>query len=111
MAGITYWNLVDGTAYAPENSAQGGLLDKDLNPKASYRELDRLINHEWKTSLAAKTDATGKATFRGFYGKYVVKVRSATATQEFTIDLKKDGPRAHKLIPSSPVDITARTSE
>jgi len=36
MAGITWWNLGDGTAVKGENEAQGGLLDNDLKPKAAY---------------------------------------------------------------------------
>ena len=47
MAGITWWNLGDGTAVPGENKAFGGLLDDKLEPKESYRTLDRLINHEW----------------------------------------------------------------
>ncbi len=37
MAGITWWNLGDGTAVKGENEAQGGLLDGDLKPKPAYR--------------------------------------------------------------------------
>jgi GH35 family endo-1,4-beta-xylanase len=70
MAGVTWWNLGDGTAYENENKALGGLLDAEMNPKPAYRALDRLINHEWKTRLTLKTDAGGKASFRGFCGTY-----------------------------------------
>ena len=66
MAGVTWWNLGDGTAYENENKALGGLLDKDMNPKPAYQALDKLINHEWKTNLTLATDAQGKARFRGF---------------------------------------------
>ncbi len=33
MAGITWWNLADGTAVQGENEALGGLLTEDLQPK------------------------------------------------------------------------------
>lgn len=46
MAGITWWNLGDGTAVKGENEAQGGLLDNELKPKAAYRALDQLINEQ-----------------------------------------------------------------
>ena len=36
MAGVTWWNLGDGTAYQKENKALGGLLDNDMNPKPAY---------------------------------------------------------------------------
>ena len=40
MAGITWWNLGDGTAVKGENKALGGLIDEKFDPKASYRVLD-----------------------------------------------------------------------
>lgn len=97
MAGITWWNLGDGTAVKGENVAQGGLIDDKFDPKASYRALDQLINHEWKTQLTAKTDAEGVLRFRGFCGKYTVKVTAGGVTKEFEIDLSKDGQSRHKL--------------
>ncbi len=33
MAGITWWNLGDGTAYGKEAAAGGGLTDHDFKPK------------------------------------------------------------------------------
>jgi endo-1,4-beta-xylanase len=70
MAGITWWNLGDGTAVKGENEAKGGLLDAEFKPKPAYRALDRLINKDWKTHAQVRTDAQGRALFRGFYGTY-----------------------------------------
>ncbi|MCX7010615.1 MAG: endo-1,4-beta-xylanase, partial [Kiritimatiellaeota bacterium] len=36
MAGITWWNLGDGTAVKGENEAMGGLLDADFKPKPAF---------------------------------------------------------------------------
>jgi hypothetical protein len=91
MAGVTWWNLGDGTAVKGENEAKGGLMDEELKPKAAYRALDELINHRWKTHATAKTDERGACGFRGFYGKYKVKVAAEGQTQEFEVDLAKDG--------------------
>ncbi len=88
MAGVTWWNLSDGAAYEEENKMLGGLLDDQQNPKPAYRALDRLINHEWKTTLTLKTDAAGKASFRGFHGKYAVEVVVGSRRQQFPFDLK-----------------------
>lgn len=74
MKGITWWNLGDGTAFGSENNFLGGILDSAMNPKPAYKVLDQLINHDWKTSLTLKTDAGGKISFRGFHGKYSVRV-------------------------------------
>ena len=97
MAGVTWWNLADGPAYQNENLALGGLLDKEMNPKPAHEVLDRLIHHEWKTNLSVKTDAAGKAQFRGFFGKYTVRATAGGREQEFDIDLSKDGPKQHRL--------------
>jgi len=90
MAGITWWNLGDGTAVQGENKAKGGLMDDNLDPKPSYRALDQLINHDWKTRLTVKTDSQGRAAFRGFHGKYAVKVATAGVVREFSVDLSPD---------------------
>jgi endo-1,4-beta-xylanase len=97
MAGITWWNLGDGTAVQGENEAKGGLMDDALEPKASYRVLDKLINQDWKTNLSTKTDTAGKTQFRGFYGKYAVKVTAGNVTKEFEIDLSTSGKGQYRL--------------
>jgi GH35 family endo-1,4-beta-xylanase len=98
MAGITWWNLGDGTAYKNENKALGCLLDKDMNPKPAYQILDKLINHDWRTNISVKTDNNGKARFRGFYGKYTIKITTGNQTKEFEIDLSKDNQTPYRLI-------------
>lgn len=97
MAGITWWNLGDGTAVKGENEAQGGLLDDDLKPKAAYRALDQLINEQWKTHVEAQTDAHGQVPFRGFFGKYQVKVTSGNTTRQLEFDHRPSGPKSHRL--------------
>lgn len=89
MAGITWWNLGDGTAYENENAYLSGLLDQNMDPKPAYQALDRLINGEWKTSLTTVSDASGKATFRGFHGQYKVSVTVKGVKSEYFLDLKK----------------------
>ncbi len=88
MAGITWWNLCDGGAFQEENKALGGLIDQDMKPKPAYQALDQLINREWKTTLTLKTDSNGKATFRGFYGKYAVECTTGSGSKTgFSMDL------------------------
>ncbi len=41
--------------------------------------------------------ATGKVRFRGFYGRYAVKVTLDSLAKEFEIDLSKDGQAPHKF--------------
>ena len=89
MAGITWWNLGDGTAVKGENEAMGGLLDAEFKPKAAYTALDQLINHDWKTQATLTTDAQGRAKLRGFLGTYTVIVERDGKTKQQTLPLKK----------------------
>ena len=93
MAGITYWNLGDAMAYGGEDKAVGGLVDKNLNPKPSYKVLDRLINREWQTQVKGTSDKAGKFSFRGFYGKYDVDVtvNGVTKTHKVHLTSKDSG--------------------
>ncbi len=81
MAGITWWNLVDKSAYGNEGQALGGLVDETLQPKPAYQALDRLINQEWKTDYTGKTDANGRVMFRGFAGDYQITATASDGTE------------------------------
>ncbi len=87
MAGITWWNLGDGTAVQGENEAQGGLLDAGLAPKPAYQELNRLINEEWKTQASLTTDARGGVSLRGFRGHYSARIHSGAKARDCTFDI------------------------
>ena len=100
MAGITWWNLGDGTAVKGENEAKGGLVDADLKPKTAYHALEKLINEEWKTRTQVQSDAQGHASFRGFYGKYNVTVSRNGKTQTFEINHSRKGSEPHNLVVS-----------
>lgn len=65
---ITTWGLDDERAWLPGI----GLIDRNGEPKSAYRELDRLINHEWKTTATGGTDAGGTYGLNGFFGEYEV---------------------------------------
>ena len=68
---ITYWDLWDGGSflYSPH-----GFLRRDLSPKPSYEVLRRLIKDEWWTRLKGTTNEAGELRFRGFRGRYHVKI-------------------------------------
>ena len=66
MRAITWWDLSDQGSWLPG----GGMLRADMSPKPVYEQLKRLIHEEWKTRLAATTDAGGRLAFRGFCGTY-----------------------------------------
>ena len=88
---IIYWNLVDGYAHLwdpnpekikasqgdmtiGENYLYGGLLRFDMTPKPAYHTIKNLIEKKWHTEEEIVTNANGKASFKGFYGKYDVEI-------------------------------------
>lgn len=93
MEGIVWWNVVDGYAFAPEgtgggeNVFYGGLLRHDMSKKPVWHVLDELINREWHTREIRKTDGQGRASIRGFYGDYLIKVSRGGRTVEKEITL------------------------
>ena len=97
MKSIVWWNLVDGyAAYAPlgsedgENMYAGGLVHFDMTKKPAYEALDRLINHEWKTTFEAPVK-DGEYSFRGFYGEYEIEITTGSGTEKHTVVLDEDG--------------------
>ena len=97
MKSIVWWNLVDGyAAYAPlgscegENRYGGGLLRFDMTEKPAYKVLDRLINHEWKTSLETELDSDS-LSFRGFYGEYEITIEDENGVYCVTQKLLNNG--------------------
>jgi endo-1,4-beta-xylanase len=74
VASITWWGFSDKSIWLKG----GGLLDKDYNPKPVYTRLHKLIKEDWMTkNLNLSTDKSGQINFRGFYGKYQIKVTKA----------------------------------
>ncbi len=94
MSGVIWWNLDDNGILCEkqrnadgENLPHGGLV-RNGTPKASYKVLDRLINHEWTTNGKANL-LNGKAEFNGFYGEYEITVNGKT----FNVNLSKNSDR------------------
>lgn len=96
MEAVIYWNIVDGyAAHAPlgdmtvgENVYYGGMLRHDMSEKPVFKDLKKLINTEWHTSLTAKA-VDKKLSFRGFYGDYRIKIFAGEKTIEKDIKLSK----------------------
>jgi len=88
---ITWWNVVDDCG-AKGEPLKSGLFTRQMAPKPAFRALDGLINGEWKTRLAAKPDAEGRVTFRGFKGRYRLTYTDGDgAAKSATFSLLKNG--------------------
>ena len=87
VAGITWWNLVDGCSF-PGEPQISGLFTRDMRKKPAYEVLDSLVNGEWKTKGAAAAKG-GKVSFRGFKGRYRLTWKDADGTEQSkTVDIK-----------------------
>ena len=90
MSGVFWWNLDDNGILCDkqrnanaENLPYGGLVRNGI-PKAAYKVIDRLINHEWIT-VGEATIQHGVANFRGFYGEYEIEFNG----EKYIVDLSK----------------------
>lgn len=89
VASIIWWNLADGTALANEERWNGGLVRKDsFEKKPAYRELEKLITHDWVSNLDLATAADGTAGGRVFHGTYAITVegRHGRVVSAATVD-------------------------
>lgn len=88
VVSINWWGLSERNIWLEG----GGLIDKEYQPKAVYKVLDKLINEKWKTNIQTKTDKNGKISFRGFYGDYEIILKTAGGkVQTYPFHVAKEG--------------------
>lgn len=86
VEGILMWGFWEGTNWIPVSS----LYRRDWSPTPAAAAYKDLIYIEWWTSTKIKTDASGRAEVKAYYGQH----RVGAAGKETTIDLKKsDGKK------------------
>jgi len=95
VTAITWWDLGDRHAW---QRAPAGLLRKDLSPKPAYEQLHDLIRRQWWTQTTVRTDAQGRATFRGFLGDYDIRATpDDSKPANARLKLRKDGANSVTL--------------
>jgi len=92
---IIYFGLSESTAPALPDWC---LLDKNFQPKPAWRRLTKLIKEEWNTRQTGFTDATGSYRFRGFFGRYRIRISEAGRPRSFTAHLVKDHPNKWSFV-------------
>lgn len=85
---ITIWGLWDGLVW----QSHSGLLREDFSKKPAFDALDRLINHEWKTSAKLHTDAEGRCVLSGFRGRYRIEAKADGKRVRGAVHLSGDAP-------------------
>ena len=87
VVSINWWGLSDRRIWLPG----GGLITEEYEPKMVYNRLRKLVHEEWKTRAKTRTDEKGNVTFRGFFGKYVTKLKTEDGKMKsFDEVLRKD---------------------
>jgi len=87
VTSIGWWDLCDYGSWQDG----GGLLREDLSPKPAYHALKKLIHSDWHTQGNFKSNKHGEIKFRGFYGKYDIKLQTPLGKIKNTkIHLQKD---------------------
>jgi endo-1,4-beta-xylanase len=63
------------------------VIPKEYNPKPVYNRLLKLIKEDWMTkNVKLTTDKTGKVSFHGFFGNYMVMITKPDGTKQ-TLDI------------------------
>jgi endo-1,4-beta-xylanase len=89
VVSINWWSFSDASSWLKG----GGIVDKDLNPKPVYNTLKKLIKQDWLTQLMQlSTDQNGEIKFRGFGGKYELKITTSEnkLVSKFSAHLKEN---------------------
>ena len=101
MESVVYWNTIENTAAVMgdwnENDLRGGLFRRDFTPKASAIMLKKLFNEVWRTNETLITDRDGKIDFRGFYGNYILEIKTDFGVVTKEISLSKNGETTNKI--------------
>lgn len=82
MQSFVLWQPVGGG-----NPDNGILYDLDGTKRPAYYEWKKLITEDWMTHEELKTDKDGKASFRGFRGRYDITVRANGKSEKITVNL------------------------
>jgi endo-1,4-beta-xylanase len=81
VEGILMWGFWEGANWIPVSS----LYRRDWTPTPAAQAYKDLIYKEWWTSEKIKTDSTGHATVKAYYGEH----RLTSGSKQLTITLKK----------------------
>ncbi len=92
---IIYFGLTDAD---PPAFPRVCLLDEHYRPKPAWVRLRRLLHEEWNTHLTTAASAEGRVRFRGFYGRYEVRVADNTRQWRFTFTLGRGRPARQEFI-------------
>lgn len=80
--GFVMWGFWEGSHWKPETA----LWRKDWSEKPAAKIWKEWVGGKWKTDVTLKSNKDGKASVRGFYGRYEVTVSGKG--EPFTTDIE-----------------------
>jgi GH35 family endo-1,4-beta-xylanase len=93
---INWWGLSD--RYIWQERLNGGLIDENYRPKQVYNTIKKLIKEEWTTPKSVRTLSEGKLNFRGFYGKYKIRITTKEGSVHvFNFHLNKNAQNSYQF--------------
>ena len=99
VGGITLWGF-----WAPDHwRPHSALFDEDWSIRPIGAAFEELVRHRWVTNTSLETDASGRASIRGFCGSYDVTVTTVDGhTRKSTAVLDNDGGKLRVTIDRTP---------
>jgi GH35 family endo-1,4-beta-xylanase len=91
--GFILWGFWEQAHWKPETA----LWRKDWSEKPAAKVWRDLVCNQWRTRAQSKSNEKGSAAFRGFFGTYEIKVRTAAGLRTVMVDLGPDQPRSTTL--------------
>ena len=86
------------------DTAEGGLLRRDLSPKHAHKFLRKLVGTTWHSRAIGQTDSRGMYRFRGFFGTYRVIVTFDPAKAHVSkLSLSRGAVRPRPFIVEIPI--------
>lgn len=86
---IMLWGFWQGRHWRPE----AGIFADDWSMQPAAKVWIDLTQKQWSTNATVKTNDSGAASVRGFYGSYEITVTSGGESKTITADLTPGGPR------------------
>jgi uncharacterized repeat protein (TIGR02059 family) len=86
IEGFIFWGITEPT-WIPESIVN--LIREDRTPKLAADSVYHLIHNVWTTKIDAQTDSSGTYSFNGYYGDYIIEVKTGNVWKQHTVSFNK----------------------
>ncbi|MBI4345880.1 MAG: endo-1,4-beta-xylanase, partial [Elusimicrobia bacterium] len=85
--GVTLWGFWEGAHWRP----RAALFRKDWSARPAAAALEELLARRWRTSIEGAADDRGELRFRGFLGRYELRVSARGVEETAVAVLPREG--------------------